>query len=322
MHDINVDESGNLYGVDNSYESSTRRFISALWKMTPSGEFSYILAPTHVLPKAMKIWKDRAGNRYYVGQRDNSGGEIFVLKRAPDGIVTTIAGNRRAGDAYRQTILYSIGGMAIGADDALFFTANNNIQKVTVDGRLTMVASALAIKNAAGTPVPEGEGIRLFGIAVDKKDSVFVADHGSRHVLKIEAGPRQIGKSGEKLKEQTGRSVIQPGISTVMRTEEPWSPTGVASKDDNIYVLESGFAPPTSYATRVRKLGPDGRITVLASVGENVAPVRSENIPDPEPKSADNSRSRMAYFLAAVVLGIAGAGGVLWWVSRRTSIPR
>src|SRR5688572_22536951 len=64
-HEINLDENGILYGVDNSYEPSTQRFISALWKMTPSAEFSYVFAPTHTPPKAMTIWKDRSGNTYY-----------------------------------------------------------------------------------------------------------------------------------------------------------------------------------------------------------------------------------------------------------------
>src|SRR5215207_4340804 len=117
VHDINLDESGNLYGVDNSYEPSTERFISALWKITPSGEFSYVLAPTHTPPKGMTIWKDHAGNSYYVGQSENAREVIFVLRRTPAGQVTTFAGNRKAGDEHRQAILYSIGGMAFGTND-------------------------------------------------------------------------------------------------------------------------------------------------------------------------------------------------------------
>ncbi len=39
-HEINLDEDGNLYGVDNDYEPTTGRWISALWKITPDGKFS------------------------------------------------------------------------------------------------------------------------------------------------------------------------------------------------------------------------------------------------------------------------------------------
>ena len=46
VHDLNVDEAGNVYGADNSYDPATKRFFSAVWKMTPSGEFSYML-PTN-----------------------------------------------------------------------------------------------------------------------------------------------------------------------------------------------------------------------------------------------------------------------------------
>lgn len=36
-HELSIGEDGNLYGADNSYEPSTRRFFSAVWKMTPAG---------------------------------------------------------------------------------------------------------------------------------------------------------------------------------------------------------------------------------------------------------------------------------------------
>src|SRR5687768_16174822 len=44
IHDLSIDEAGNLYGAENSYEPATKRFFSAIWKMTPAGDFSYLLA--------------------------------------------------------------------------------------------------------------------------------------------------------------------------------------------------------------------------------------------------------------------------------------
>src|SRR6185437_13328769 len=64
VHEINLGEDGNLYGVDNSYEPATQRFIAALWTITPDGKFSYLVAPTSDPPKGMTNWKDAAGNRY------------------------------------------------------------------------------------------------------------------------------------------------------------------------------------------------------------------------------------------------------------------
>src|SRR5918997_3763310 len=55
-HDLNIDQAGNLYGADNSYEPATRRFFSAVWKMTSARSFSYLLSPTENPPNGTSIW--------------------------------------------------------------------------------------------------------------------------------------------------------------------------------------------------------------------------------------------------------------------------
>ena len=297
-HEIKVDEDGNLYGVDNSYEPATQRSIVALWKMTPSGEFSYVLAPTHDPPKALTNWKDRAGNSYYVGQSDNAGREIFVLKRTPDGKVTTLAGNRKAGDEYRQVMLYSVGGMAFGTDGALYFTDNSNVRKVTLDGGMTMLAGNLTVENRAGSPMPESPVTHLFGIAVDAQGTAFVADYGNRRVLKIAPGG---------------------AVSTVARAEQPWSPTGVALKDDNLYILEFGFTPPSTYTPRVRKLSSDGGMTLLATVGENGNPAAVESSSGGSSERSAESKPGVPYILLGLGVGIFALTLVIWRVRRRVS---
>ncbi len=297
-HDISLDENGNLYGVDNSYESSTQRFIAALWKMTPDGKFSYVIAPTDNPPKALTNWKDRAGNSYYVGQSENAGHEIFVLKRTPDGKVTTLAGNRKAGDEYRQVVLYSVGGMAFGTDDTLYFTDNSNVRKVTPDGTMTILAGNLALENPAQSPMPESAVTRLFGIAVDAQSNLFVADNGNRRVLKITSGG---------------------ATQTVARAEKPWAPTGVALKDGNLYILEFGFTPPSTYLPRVRKLSPDGRITLLASVGENGKPSVGESTSGESSESEAESKPRVPYILLGVGASVFALIIIIWRVRRRTS---
>jgi sugar lactone lactonase YvrE len=297
-HDINLDENDNLYGVDNDYEPATQRFITALWKITPAGEFSYIVAPTSNPPKAMTNWKDRAGNSYYVGQSENSGRDIFVLKRTPDGKVTTLAGNRKAGDEYRQVVLYSVGGMAFGPDGALYFTDNSNLRKVTMDGNMAMLASNLAVENRADSPMPESPATRLFGIAVDAQGNAFVADYGNRRVIKVTSGG---------------------AVSTVARAEPPWSPTGVALKDGNLYILEFGFTPPSTSIPRVRKLSSDGKITMLAAIGENGKPVAGESSSGGFPERSAESHPGMPYVLLGVVISILALTVVIWRVRRRIS---
>jgi sugar lactone lactonase YvrE len=298
IHELTIDEGGNLYGVDNSYEPATQRSIAALWKMTPAGEFSYIVAPTHDPPKAMTNWKDAAGNRYYVGQSDNTGREMFVLKRTPDGKVTTLAGNVKAGDEYRQVVLFSVGGMAFGSEGALYFAENSNVRRVTMDGRLTMLAGNIAVENPAQSAMPESSVTRLFGIAVDAQGTAFVADYGNRRVLKISSGG---------------------AVSTVARAEQPWSPTGIALKDGNLYILEFGFKPPSTYTPRVRKLSPDGKMTLLATIRENNDPSAGEGSSRGVPERSARSKPGMPYVLLAVGVSILALTVVIWRLRKRTA---
>ena len=55
----------------------------------------------------MSIWRDRDGNMYYL-QKDNPNHEIVLLKRSPNGKITTLIGSRDAADRERQIVLYSI----------------------------------------------------------------------------------------------------------------------------------------------------------------------------------------------------------------------
>src|SRR5437763_7193689 len=87
-HELNLDEAGNVYGVDNSYDSATQRFFSAIWKMTPAGGFSYLLAPTDNTSKGISIWRDRDGNMYSVEQNNQLKRETLLLRRTPSGNVS------------------------------------------------------------------------------------------------------------------------------------------------------------------------------------------------------------------------------------------
>jgi len=294
-HDLNLGEDGNLYGVDNGYEPATQRFSAALWKLTPAGEFSYVVAPTFDPPKALTIWKDRAGNSFYVGQSENAQRDIFVLKRTPAGVVTTVAGNRKAGDAYRQVALYSVGGTAVGSDGALYFTDNSNVRKVTPDGQMKILAGNLALEDPTESGTPESRVTRLFGIAVDEQGNAFVADYGNRRVLKITSGGI---------------------VSTVSAAEKPWAPTGVTLKDGNLYILEFGFTPPSTYTPRVRKLSPDGKVVILATVGDAEKSAAQESV-DQTVESKVVPARRGPYGLIVAVLGIVALGVVAWLAGKR-----
>jgi hypothetical protein len=282
-HDLSIDEGGNLYGADNSYEPATGRFISAVWRRTPAGAFSYLLAPTDDPPEGTSVHRDRDGNTYHVALFPER--ELLILRRTPNGDTTPLVGSRDAARNYRQGVPYSVGGTAFGGDGALYFVHGASVSRVTMSGAVTTLARHIALESRPNRR-EGGSPTQLFGVAVDARGNVFVADYGNRRVLKITPGNQ---------------------ISTAIRAEEAWFPTGVATRGDELYILESSYTlAHAAISTRVRKLAPDGKVTELATVGESSPP--PANRPVGEVSSGENPEGmRDAKQNALYVL--TGAGG-------------
>jgi len=106
----------------------------------------------------------------------------------------------------------------------------------------------LATDQPAGTA--DGRKASLRGVAVDARGTVYAAATGSRCVVKITADSK---------------------LETLLRAEWPWSPTGVAVHDHELYVLEYTHADSNNHQEwlpRVRKLGRDGKITTLTALSK------------------------------------------------------
>lgn len=254
VHELSIDGDGNIYGGDITYESATVKWIEAVWRRTPDGrEETYLVAPTANPPPGLSIWRDAMGNTYYVEQNRHTNRETRILKRKPDGEVLTLAGEAygHADGRGTQARFRSIGGLAFGPDGSLYVTDAGDLRRISPDGEVRTLATALE------EPMPDdtltGYG-GLMGLAVDAGGTVYIADYGRRRVWKV---------------------AVDGKVSRVVRSEAPWSPTGVATtRDGRVLVLETGFTPPNVYGgPRVRELAPDGTLKVLATVGpkQNVA---------------------------------------------------
>jgi hypothetical protein len=56
-------------------------------------------------------------------------------------------------------------------------------------------------------------------------------------------------------------------VSTVLKAERPWSPTGVAVRGDDVYVLEyPNSTERADWLPRVRKLDRDGSVTTRVTI--------------------------------------------------------
>lgn len=246
VHELSLDARGNLYGETNAYEPSTQKWVTSVWRRSPEGVETFLVAPTTDPPLALTIWRQADGSTYFFDQDNNKKTRTVLLRRAADGTVTTVAGGAygHADGRGPEARFQSVAGMAFGADGSLYVTDGGALRRVFPDGTVRTIVSNLDKRlpddSAAGYGGPSG-------LAVDARGSAYVADYGNRRVLKVTPDGR---------------------VERVLKAEPPWSPNGVAlMKDGSVLVLETGFAPPNRYTgPRVRRLSPDGGVSVLANV--------------------------------------------------------
>jgi len=144
-------------------------------------------------------------------------------------------------------------GLATDRDGVIYVSTWNAILKVKPDGSVSFFAKDIKLADCDWDPPDHNQANHkpaFRGIAVDIDGSVYGAATGCRRVAKIAPGGQ---------------------VSVVMKSEAPWVPTDVALHDGAVYVLEytnGNGGPDEGWAPRVRKLGRDGKVTVLADLSE------------------------------------------------------
>jgi sugar lactone lactonase YvrE len=308
VHELFMDNDGNVYGADVSYEPATQKWISAVWKMTPDGNLSWLQEPSDNPKPGMSLWIDAAGNMYSVDQNNHTRTRTLLLRRAPDGTVTTLAGG-----AYGHTDgkgaaakFSSVGGMTFGPEGSLYLTDGNAVRKVTMGGSVTTVARNLDFTTSEDRErLFSGNYGSLAGLAVDANENVYVADAGRRRLLKANTD----GK-----------------IEVVHRAEPPFFPNGVfVVHTGDVYVLEVGFTLPNiTSGPRVRKISPDGKNVVLVTVDE-----KSGQSPNSFAVTAGVTAETFLQFIirrpktvfVATLVVVAALTAVIWRRHRRAQRP-
>jgi hypothetical protein len=202
-------------------------------KITPSG-----VKPA-LLFGAAPFVVNRDGNLYYGST---------VTRLSPNGKRTLFAPRLKARLARLNE---GVTGLAAGPDGTLFVACPNAILKVKMDGKVTTFLHPVVVKDRAddlakGSRTRDFHSPYLRGLAVTEDGTIYAAVTGCRCVIKI-----------------TPKGKVQ----TVLKAEKPWTPTGVAVRGKDIFVLEYVHsANPKDWVPRVRKLGSDGKVTVLATI--------------------------------------------------------
>jgi hypothetical protein len=195
---------------------------------------------------------NRDGNLYYGSGfpdgDDMTPGGHTLTRMSPTGEKTLFS---PALKTTLETLHEAVTGLATGRDGTLFVACPNAILKVRMDGTVSTFVHPVVVKDCEDD-LAKDSNTRFFhspylrGLDVTEEGTVYAAVTGCRCLVKITPA----GK-----------------VETVLKSEQPWTPTGVAVRGKEIYVLEySNPEKPKGWSPRVRKLGPDGKVTTLATV--------------------------------------------------------
>ena len=308
VHELTIDNEDNIYGADLSYNPVSTGWPSAVWKMTPAGKITYLIETTENPPRALSVWLDQAGNMYSVDQNNHTKTQTLLLKRTPGGVVTTLAGGAYGHADGKGTAakFSSVGGMTFGPDGSLYLTDGAAIRKVTMAGEVTTVGKGLDFRDGKDQPrFLSGLAASLTGLSVAPDGTIYATDSANRRLLKITTGGN---------------------VETILRTEPPYFPNGVAAVGTDIYVLEVGLTLPNiSSGPRVRKISANGSETILTTLGgANTGAAEKSSVAIKVGVAAEKAfvfvsgDGRWRYFIAVISLAIFSIFVLIWQRKLRT----
>lgn len=304
VHELAIDAQDNLYGPDLTYDSSTDKYLTGVWKMTPLGKETYLQTPIDSFMSGLSIWRDSAGNMYSIEQNNHLKERTLLLRRTPAGVVSTLAGGPygQADGQGTAARFGSITAMTFGPDGNIYVTDNAAVRRISLDGAVKTLARNLTARTSEDKPTLfGGEDSMIFGLATDSGKNVYVADAGNRRLLKIGNDER---------------------VRVVYRCDPPFFPTGVfATPNGDVYVLEFSYTPPgTTDNPRVRKISANGQNTIVTATGfihTGVRVASPAEVVRSRFKSVLAVNNRFAPVVLLVVMGLSTATFIAWRISRK-----
>jgi hypothetical protein len=232
-HWLALDTEGNFASADFDgwFERRTVPWLKRL--PVPGGDGGLIQAD------GMPLTVHGDGNLYYASRN------LEITRLTPAGKTTLLVP-----DLDRLTDkLGGIKGLASGPDDTLCATCPGAVLRIKLDGTGSVLFQPVSLRDCGRQAAAELSGPGLRGLAVDDHGTVLAAATSCGRVVTVTPDGR---------------------VLPILGAESPWFPTGVAVHGSDLYVLEYSHANSDDrrqWRPRVRRLGPDGRVTTLATLG-------------------------------------------------------
>ncbi len=193
-----------------------------------------------------------------------------VRKVTPGGTISTIAGQdpspcQASGDGGPATSarIQQPAGVAVDRQGNVYITTIDRVRMVSSTGIISTFAGAGTGRNGAlgdGGPATTARLLGPWGVAVDARGNVYIAESGDYRVRKVSPDGTITTIAG------TGTYTGPVGDGGPATSARLISPTAVeVDRKGNLYITESG-----SGSDRVRKVSPNGTITTIAGGGTSL----------------------------------------------------
>ena len=197
---------------------------------------------------------NKDGNLYYCGglQGDLNPGAKTIIRESPQKQQFIL--NPRLEDSLDK-LDDGITALTAAPDGSLYLGCWNSLLRVGIDGKISMLLHPVLIRDCdedlADHRVENRGKPLLRGIAVDSGGSIYAAATSCHCLIKISPDKK---------------------ITTILKSERPWTPTGVALRNGELYILEytNANGPRTEgWLPRVRKIDRNGQVSTLADFSKN-----------------------------------------------------
>ncbi len=263
-HDVAADSAGNVYIADTSNNrirklatNGTITTVAGNGSSGFSGDGGAATSAALVFPEGM--YADASGNLYIADS-----GNHRIRKLATDGTITTVAGNGTVGysgdggPATSAAIALPRKVIVDDASGAMYIIDGSNavIRKVSTNGTITTIAgNGTYGYSGDGGPATNAQLADLEGLAIDAAGNLYISDNFNS-VGRI----RRIATDGI-ITTVAGGGAGGLGDGGPATSAKLTHPTGLTiDATDNLFIADM-------YASRVRRVAPDGTITTVAGDG-------------------------------------------------------